>query len=243
MSSTGSPSSVSSSVSRLVPNQIHKSTTWKTSDNDHKLESPWAIWYDKKTPFRQVDPISYRSKLVKIGSFDTIESFWKLYVHMKRPSSLELNVNLYLMRDGSNHAPLWEAYPRGGCWILKVKKKVDGFSVLGKMWQDLVFATIGEAFEEPDVVGISLCIRKNEDLISVWNSDSRNPDIKFNIAESMKKILDLEPDTVIEFKYHAESMKDLSTFRNAKAYVQITETGSSSKASEAPTKVEEETSK
>ena len=59
----------------------------------------------------------------------------------------------------------------------------------------------------------------------------------------MKKILDLEPDTVIEFKYHAESMKDLSTFRNAKAYVQITETGSSSKVSEAPTKVEEETSK
>jgi len=54
----------------------------------------------------------------------------------------------------------------------------------------------------------------------------------------MKKILDLEPDTVIEFKYHAESMKDLSTFRNAKAYVQITDpTGSSNKVSE------EETSK
>jgi translation initiation factor 4E len=106
------------------------------------------------------------------------------------------------------------------------------------MWQDLVFATIGEVFEEPDVVGISLCIRKNEDLISVWNSDSRNPDIKFNIAESMKKILDLEPDTVIEFKYHAESMKDLSTFRNAKAYVQIADN-----VSETPTKAEEETSK
>ena len=138
---------------------------------------------------------------------------------MKRPSSLELNVNLYLMRDGPNHAPLWEVYPKGGCWILKIKKKVSGVSVLGKMFQDMVFATIGEVFEEPTVVGISLCIRKNEDLISVWNSDSRNSDIKFNIGEKMKEILDLESDTVIEYKHHAESIQDMSTFKNAKAYV------------------------
>ena len=39
---------------------------------------------------------------------------------------------------------MWEAYPRGGCWILKIRKKKDtGPSVLGKMWQDIVLATIG----------------------------------------------------------------------------------------------------
>jgi translation initiation factor 4E len=206
--------------------------------SDHKLQTSWCFWYDKKTPYKQIDPVSYRSKLIKLGSFNTVETFWKMYVHMKRPSSLELNVNLYLMRDGSNHAPLWEVYPRGGCWILKIKKKVSGVSVLGKMWQDIVFAAIGECFEEPTVVGISLCIRKNEDLISVWNSDSRNSDIKFNIGEKMKEILDLESDTVIEYKYHAESMQDLSTFRNAKAYVFQKDDVSSSKPDNTPSKTE-----
>ena len=216
---SSSPTSNNSSpVSRY--SQMHKSTVWTSNDNDHPLETPWCFWYDKKTPYKQETPISYRSKLVKLGSFNTIESFWKMFVHIKRPSTLELNVNLYLMRDGPNYAPLWEAFPKGGCWILKIKKKKDaGASVLGKMWQDLVFATIGEVFEEPDVVGISVCIRKNEDLISVWNADSRNTDIKFKIGEKMKEILDLEPNTVIEYKYHAESMQDMSTFRNAKAYV------------------------
>jgi hypothetical protein len=34
----------------------------------------------------------------------------------------------------------------------------------------------------------------------------------------MKEILELEPSTVIEYKHHAVSMQDFSTFRNAKAY-------------------------
>lgn len=100
-----------------------------------------------------------------------------------------------------------------------VKKKTTGPSVLGKMWQDIVLAFIGEQFAEPDVVGISVCIRKSEDLISVWNTDNRNENIRFGIGEKMKEVLDLEPSTVIEYKAHAESMQDLSTFRNTKAYV------------------------
>ena len=76
-------------------------------------------------------------------------------------------MNMYLFRDGPNMAPMWECFPNGGCWILKIKKKSSGPSVLGKMWQDIVFATIGEMFEEPDVVGVGVSIRTREDLISV----------------------------------------------------------------------------
>jgi hypothetical protein len=53
----------------------------------------------------------------------------------------------------------------------------------------------------------------------VWNADNRNDEIRFRIGEKMKQILDLEASTVIEYKHHAVSMQDLSTFRNAKAYV------------------------
>lgn len=162
----------------------------------------------------------YRAGLHKIGTFDTIENFWKLYVFLKRPSALENNVNLYLFRDGPTIAPMWECFPNGGSWILKVKKKKDsGASVLGKMWQDMVLATIGEIFEEPDVLGISVCIRSQTDLISVWHSDNRNENIRFGIGEKMKEILDLEASTVLEYKDFASSMKDMSSFRNAKAYV------------------------
>jgi translation initiation factor 4E len=155
--------------------------------------------------------------LIKLGSFDTVETFWKLYLYLKRPSVLDVNVNLYLFRDGPDIAPMWECFPKGGCWILKVKKKRDsGASVLGKMWQDMVLSTVGELFEEPDVVGVSVHIRTREDLISVWNKDNTNDDVRFHIGEKMKQILDLEPSTMIEYKHHASSMRDMSSFRNAK---------------------------
>lgn len=188
-------------------------------EGDHPLQTPWAFWYDKKQS-KKTDTAEFKGQLHKLGSFDTVEGFWKLYCYLKRPSALEQNVNLYLFRDGPNIYPMWEAFPRGGCWILKVKKVKDsGASVLGKMWQEMVISAIGECFEEPDVVGISVCIRKNEDLLSVWNVDNRNEETRFKIGEKMKQILDLEPSTIIEYKHHAESMQDMSTFRNAKAYV------------------------
>ena len=186
---------------------------------DGKLDSGWALWYDKKGASK-TSTQEFRQKLQKLGSFDSIEGFWRLYLHVKRPSQLENNVNLYLFRD-NQLPPMWESYPRGGCWILKVKKKTlaGGPSVLGKLWQDMVLALVGEQFEEPDVVGISICIRTNEDLISVWNADNRNEEIKMRIGEKLKIILDLELSTVIEYKSHADSMRDLSSFRNTKSFV------------------------
>lgn len=101
------------------------------------------------------------------------------YIHVKRPSQLSRDVNLYLFRDQANCAPMWEAFPQGGCWILKIKKKAN---VLGKMWQDLVFAAIGEAFASRDVVGIAMAIRSKEDMLSVWNADNSDDSTRFAIG-------------------------------------------------------------
>jgi translation initiation factor 4E len=101
------------------------------------------------------------------------------YIHVKRPSQLNRDVNLYLFRDLPNCSPMWEAFPQGGCWILKIKKKAN---VLGKMWQDLVFAAVGEAFENTDVVGIAMAIRSKEDMISVWNADNSDDNTRFAIG-------------------------------------------------------------
>jgi translation initiation factor 4E len=185
---------------------------------EHRLQTPWAFWYAKGSNFKSAT--EYEAALHKIGTFDTVEGFWKMYVHLKRPSVLEVGTQLSLMRDSVQNVPMWEYFPNGGCWILKIKKKRDGgASVLGKMWQDLVLSTVGELFEEPDVAGVSLYIRKQEDMMLVWNTDSRNDNVRFGIGQKMKQILDLEANTVVQYKFASECVQDHSTFRNAKAYV------------------------
>ncbi|KAG3120376.1 hypothetical protein PI124_g3664 [Phytophthora idaei] len=187
----------------------------KGDEEEHSLQTRWSLWYDKKMP-KKIDVGTYQSNLQKIATFNTVEDFWRHYIHVKRPSQLSRDVNLYLFRDQPNCAPMWEAFPQGGCWILKIKKKAN---VLGKMWQDLVFAAIGEAFEQLDVVGIAMAIRSKEDMLSVWNADNSDDNTRFAIGEKLKEILMLDSNTLVEYKFHANSIRDMSTFRNAKPYV------------------------
>mmetsp|Transcript_3011 Transcript_3011/g.4570 ORF Transcript_3011/g.4570 Transcript_3011/m.4570 type:complete len:207 (-) Transcript_3011:73-693(-) len=187
---------------------------------EHQLQSSWCFWYDKKMKKGEKDFNEYKANLKKVHTFKTVEEFWKLYTHIKRPSSLDNNINVYFFRDGPNHSPCWESFPNGGCWILKVKKRShNSAGVIGKMWQDLVFAAIGEVFEEPTVIGIGMAIRTKEELLSVWNSDNSNDAIRFAIGEKLKEVLDLEPQTMIEYKHFKTSIEDMSTYRHAKPYV------------------------
>ncbi|RYG63585.1 eukaryotic translation initiation factor EIF4E family protein [archaeon] len=76
---------------------------------EHELQTPWAFWYDQKQRRQATtaDPREYHSHLHKLCAFDTVEGLWKVYCHLKRPSNLDLNVNLYLFRDGPEHVPMW----------------------------------------------------------------------------------------------------------------------------------------
>jgi len=159
------------------------------------LESSWTFWYDKKQLVSNQS--DYESTLKNLGSFNSIQSFWRHYVYLMRASDLPKNSNYHLFRGSIS--PMWENYPKGGCWNLKIKKKVPA---LGRMWEQLIFALIGEVFQEPEVVGIVLGIRNKDDVISVWIADSKNP-IRLSVGEKIKQILSLDPATQIQFKYNS----------------------------------------
>ena len=57
--------------------QMQQSSVWTKSTGDHPLQTSWAFWYDKKQ-VKKTDETEFRNKLHKIGSFDTVESFWKV---------------------------------------------------------------------------------------------------------------------------------------------------------------------
>lgn len=64
-----------------------------------------------------------------------------------------------------------QSFPEGGSWTLRLKKS----PLLSKIWEELVLACIGEAFDDPhDVVGVVVSVRQKEDVISIWNKDGRN---------------------------------------------------------------------
>ena len=82
-------------------------------DEEHALQTSWSFWYDRKAP-KKTDQGTYQSNLHRLGSFETVEEFWRHYVHVKRPSELGRDTNLYLFRNVPECTPMWEAFPNGG---------------------------------------------------------------------------------------------------------------------------------
>lgn len=177
------------------------------------LETRWTFWMDKKLSRADANAsgfTSYAQNLRDLGSFDSVQSFWRHYSHLQVPDQLPRDFNYYLFRN--NEIPAWETFPEGGSWIIKVRK---GNGVINRLWEELCFACIGEWFEEPDVVGVALSTRNKDDNIAVWN---RGPDMNARIGERLKDLLNLDESTSVEYKAFKSAMQDNSSFRNAKQF-------------------------
>lgn len=186
----------------------------KTSLNSqHVLNSAWSFWYISRK--EKVHNVPYEDRLKKIATFSTLEDFFKYYVYLKPASEVERNSDLSLFKEG--HKPLWECCPEGGCWFVRYKKSEDPFEVDLK-WEKLLFALIGEQFDEPHMLGAVLSIRGRETIIELWFNHLKNLSLKAIIGEKMKDLLSIDNATVLYFKDNEKSIQDRSTLRNAETY-------------------------
>jgi len=183
---------------------------------EHRLQTPWSIYWLNKSNIPQDKKRSeeaYLKNLRKLGTFNSIESFWRHYVHLKRPSQLRDNFNIAVFR--ANLVPAWETFPTGGAWIIKISRRevfLDG------LWEELLMATIGENFLTPELVGILLSIRREAAMITVWNRDNSKNDVRFRVGERLKEVLNLDEESTVEYKFFSEAIIDKSTHRNATQY-------------------------
>lgn len=169
------------------------------------LKSKWTFYTLNKSRQRSYD--KYEDMVQDIGSFQTIEEFWGIYSHLKRPNTIETLINYYLFKD--NIPPLWEheRNVKGGNLQLRLKK---GFA--SYYWEVLIMSLIGKGFDD-DVVGASVSVRQNEDVMTVWNKTGKNNNILMSIVKSFCDNLNLPVETVFEYKEHEAQVKDTRVFK------------------------------
>ena len=178
------------------------------------LETPWSFYYDRKPP-KNMGYKEFEKNLQRLGQFNTVEGFWRIYAYLATPDVISQDHNIFMFRH--DWIPAWETFPRGGCWIIKVRKK-NG--LINRLWEELLFSCIGEIFEEPQIVGVVLSTRMREDVLSVWNrANDPGQEVRFRIGDKLRKILNLDPSTAVEYKHFSRALQDGSSFRNAKTYV------------------------
>jgi translation initiation factor 4E len=127
----------------------------------HPLKNTWVVWY--RSPGNKFQ--DYEKSTHKIAHFGTVEEFWTVYTHLRRPSTLPHVSDYHLFKKGIR--PVWEdkENKNGGKWNIRLKK-----GVANRYWEDLMLAIVGDQFGDAgeDLCGAVLSVRGNEDVLSVW---------------------------------------------------------------------------
>ena len=143
--------------------------------SEHTLKSTWTLFY--RPPTNKYS--DYEKSTIKLASISTVEGFWTIYSHLKRPSLLPSVSDYHIFKEGIR--PVWEdeANKRGGKWIIRLKK-----GVADRYWEDLLLAIVGDQFMEAgeEVCGAVLSVRSGEDVLSVWTKIDGGRNIKIRYA-------------------------------------------------------------
>jgi len=188
-------------------------TTTTSSTAVHKLNSVWCFWYASRKQKDHSTP--YSERLKKFAEFSTIEDFFKYYVYLKSASEIDRNTDLSLFKIHCQ--PLWESCPTSGILFIRFKKNDDPIE-LDLNWEKLLFALIGEQFDEDSILGTTLSIRGRETIVELWFNFNKNDKMKTSLAHKLKNTLNLDNNSMIYFKDNSLSLQDKSTLKNAETY-------------------------
>ncbi|OAJ45079.1 hypothetical protein BDEG_28245 [Batrachochytrium dendrobatidis JEL423] len=154
----------------------------------------------------------YTNEIKHVCTFSTVEEFWGAFSHMKRPGELSNISDYHFFKKGIR--PIWEDNLTGGKWIIRLKK-----GIASRYWEDLLLAIVGDQFDVGDeICGAVVSIRHSEDIVSLWNKSADEGRINLRIRDTLKRVLSLPANCVMEYKAHKAAVADNSSFRNTETY-------------------------
>nr|XP_020471735.1 eukaryotic translation initiation factor 4E type 2 isoform X1 [Monopterus albus] len=175
---------------------------------EHPLQYNYTFWYSRRTPGRPASTQSYEQNIKQIGSFASVEQFWRFYSHMIRPGDLTGHSDFHLFKEGIK--PMWEddANKMGGKWIIRLRK-----GLASRCWENLILAMLGEQFMVgEEICGAVVSVRFQEDIISIWNKTASDQATTARIRDTLRRVLNLPPNTIMEYKTHTDSIKAWEDF-------------------------------
>lgn len=141
-----------------------------------KLSQKYAFWFriseeilKNKIPKQNLDSSEYESQVKKIASFDTIEDFWAIFQHLKKPDNCNPGIEFQLFKE--NIKPMWEDEynKKGGKMTLKLNK---GYTTV--IWEEIILGIIGNILPKhimDGINGIVFCAKKEFNTLQIWFKD------------------------------------------------------------------------
>ncbi|KAK9798554.1 hypothetical protein WJX73_002965 [Symbiochloris irregularis] len=174
---------------------LHEAKAEPPAD-DYSLQHTWALWYDSGTAHSGKKSVeSWNQRLGKVSAFHSVAGFWRLFNHIRGPTSQKESTDIHIFKEGLQ--PAWESCLSGGTWLLTTKRGPDSnkhiTAKLDKMWDYLAMHCIGDQFEaddeSADICGISSVLRKREHRLCLWTKSGSDRLLQMRIGRQLSSLL------------------------------------------------------
>jgi translation initiation factor 4E len=211
-----------SHFSRVEPTTPASPNTVDWQKREIQLESEWTFYFELGQP-KGMTKEAYEDNMKTLGSFHTVQDFWRYWNNMADVTKLPENSNLRLFKYGIR--PTWEdvANQRGGKYTI-ICPKEDTMPI----WMNLVLSVIGSQFSYmDDVCGVVLSVRAKDNLINLWNKDSHDQEKIDTTFQQIKQSCNLDDSINLYYKPHAVRLYEHQKERHL--VIQHTKRGSQGK--------------
>ena len=168
-----------------------------------KLENKFSFLYriDDNTKHQAQKQIlakeKYEVQVKKIAEFDTIEDFWAIFQHLRKPDGFRPGIEYFMFKEQIK--PLWEDEnnKNGGRFTIKLKR---GYTTI--IWEEMIFALIGGILPKEikdEINGIVVTSKKEFNTLQIWfkTFDSK---IVSEIEKTLRDLLVIPEEVKLETK-------------------------------------------
>ena len=169
-----------------------------------KLENKFSFLYridDTNTQYstqKQVmEKEKYESQVKKIAEFDTIDEFWAIFQHLRKPDSCRPGIEYFMFKEPIK--PMWEDEnnKNGGRFSIKLK---HGYTTI--IWEEMIFALIGGILPKEmkdEINGIVVTSRKEFNTLQIWFKTYEEKIIK-DLEQCIRELLVIPSEVNLDTK-------------------------------------------
>ena len=179
-----------------------KITTSSDTSGKTSLNSKFSFWYRIQEDLYQpptskiIDRKEYENQVRKIAEFDTIEDFWAIFQHLRKPDSCHPGIEFQLFKYDIK--PIWEDENNKNGGKVSIKLRKDFTTII---WEEMIFALIGDILPENiknEINGIVVSSRKEFNVLQIW---FKNYSFDHEIIQKfIRDLLQIPPEVNLDFK-------------------------------------------
>ena len=158
-----------------------------------KLSNKYVFWFrisedilKTQFPKQALDTSEYESQVKKIAEFDTIEDFWAVYQHIKKPDNCKQGIEIQLFKE--NIKPMWE------------DELNKGYTTI--IWEELILGIIGNILPKEineGINGIVFSSKKESNILQIWFKDY-NKNYYAELEQCIRDLIQIPNEVPIDIK-------------------------------------------